>query len=204
MPHAKQVPWPRAHPDRSPQGQGQGQAGGGQGRLAQGLPSTHPGLPSFPPVLQGFHPDAAWPVQSRTPLAPASVSVRGTHPSPGPSAGVRGGCSPSQAAGTLRPLRTRPPMSTAGLPEERAARVAASCRPGARTLTSRGRPPGRSPVPAATARPPGRDAGLRRLSITPSFSSSKTCLLKPPLGSLIFAWLYISGDIWTEIARKWL
>lgn len=47
-----------------------------------------------------------------------------------------------------------------------------------------------------------REVGLRRLSITPSFSSSKTCLLKPPLGSLIFAWLYISGDIWTEIARK--
>lgn len=46
------------------------------------------------------------------------------------------------------------------------------------------------------------EAGLRRLSITPSFSSSKTRLLKPPLGSLIFAWLYISGDIWTEIARK--
>lgn len=47
-----------------------------------------------------------------------------------------------------------------------------------------------------------REVRLRRLSITPSFSSSKTCLLKPPLGSLIFAWLYISGDIWTEIARK--
>ncbi|CAK7299080.1 hypothetical protein VULLAG_LOCUS7322 [Vulpes lagopus] len=50
MPHAKQVPWPRAHPDRSPQGQGQGQgqAGGGQGRLAQGLPSAPPGSPPSP------------------------------------------------------------------------------------------------------------------------------------------------------------
>lgn len=200
MPHAKQVPWPRAHPDRSPQGQGQGQgqAGGGQGRLAQGLPSAPPGSPPSPQCSRAS-------TQTRRGPGPGTHFrfCAGNPSQPGPSAGVRGRCSPSQAAGTLRPLRTRPPTTTAGLPEDRAARVAASCRPGARTLTSRGRPPGRSPVPAATARPPGRrDAGLRRLSITPSFSSSKTCLLKPPLGSLIFAWLYISGDIWTEIARK--
>lgn len=62
--------------------------------------------------------------------------------------------------------------------------------------------------PQSMLPPPGRrqvserEVGLHRLPITPSFSGSKTHLLKPLLGSLIFAWLYISSDIWTEIARK--
>lgn len=62
--------------------------------------------------------------------------------------------------------------------------------------------------PQSMLPPPGRrrarerEVGVCTLPITPSFSSSKTHLLTPPLGSLIFAWLYISGDIWAEIARK--
>lgn len=104
------------------------------------------------------------------------------------------------------------PAVTSGLPAPSSGSLKSRAHPGV-TLRHRA-PPGAStalrctdsaPADASPCchRPAAQAGGASpRLSITPSFSSSKTCLLKPPLGSLIFAWLYISGDIWTEIARK--